>query len=325
MYIENAIIRLKIADIPIAISAEPGLIIKPSTRHEGFQDTSSWSTKDYDKTVKIKFCHSLPDPEISPVNIWEGSNSIPSWKVFDYNDESRIFIYDKTLNDPTIISVSHKFPEKPILITSTHSSIIEVLEYPLDIILLYCISKRYSILLVHASGFILDRCGHVCLGKSGIGKSTLCRLATESGGLAIQDDRLILRLINNEWIMYPLPLSQSDHPVRSKINRLNSLAQGRRNLSIPLTGMLRLNQFLPHMIHFPNWKRLYGNQIFLMQDLLKSVRFFQFSFVPNLTAIDYLKNGKDSCLSYYIPPEKPVPAAIKGFRKKHDPNSVSRR
>ena len=194
----------------------------------------------------------------------------------------------------------------------------------MDIILMYYLSLNYSILIVHASGFLLDNNGHICLGRSGAGKTTLYNLATQAGGAKVQDDRLILRQTRNGWFMYPLPLSDNDRPIEVKIHRLNALIHGPRNLAIPLTGTVRINQFLPHIVQFPNWNHHYGYQLNLVGDLLRTVRIFQLFFTPDLTAIQYLQNGRDAGKYNYIPPEKPMPSTIKGFRQKHDPLNIPR-
>lgn len=324
MSLINNEIHLSIADIHFAISAEKGINLRLAQRYLAFILNKQEKNNFHGDMVRIRFCHDLPDPITSPVKIWEVTGDSPTWKVFDYHDESRIFLYnindeENSDEETIIISLKPGKLDQEILIKAPASGNVEVLKYPMDIIMLYYVSLNFSLLIIHASGFLLRDCGHVCIGKSGAGKSTLYNLAAQAGGTMVQDDRLILRQTGHGWFMYPLPLSKKDHPVRVRICRMNALFHGPRNLAIPLTGTVRLNQFLPHIVHFPNWRGHYLNQLNLVGDLLRTVRLFQFFFTPDLTSIHYLQNGKDSGKSHYIPPEKPLPSTIKGFRQKHDP------
>ena len=317
-------ILLLIADIQFKITAEKGIFLTLAQRHSAFRVTEKEIGNINTDLVRIKFCHNLPDPDTSPVKIWEVPGDSPSWKVFDYHNESRIFLYNNSKAEATIISIKPNKLNYDILIKAPHSNNVEVMKYPMDIIILYYISLNFPLLIVHASGFLLRSCGHVCVGKSGVGKSTLFDLAAKAGGLMVQDDRLILRQTKEGWFMYPMPLNGNDNPVRVKICRINALLHGPRNLAIPLSGAARLNQFLPHIVHFPNWNHLYRFQLTLVSDLLRRIRLFQFLFIPELSAIHYLQNGKDTGKSNYISPEKPVSSKIKSFRQKHDPFYLSR-
>ncbi len=311
-------IELLVADILFSISAEETITLCPAPRYHAFIADDQNTNEIHKDVVKIRFCHNLPDPDTSPVNIWEVNEPLSSWKVFDYPNESRIFLYDQCNEDPTIISIYPKSPNQTILIKTPKPGNIEVLKYPMDIILMYYLSLDFSLFIVHASGFSLNNYGHICLGRSGAGKSTLFNLAKQSGGTMIQDDRLILRQTEDGWFMYPMPLSENDRPVKEKISRINVLAHGPRNLAIPITGNIRIHQFLPHIVHFPNWNQHHGFQLNLVGDLLRDVRIFHFFFTADLTAIQYLQDGKDSGKYHYIPPEKPMPTTIKSFRQKHD-------
>lgn len=313
----NIEINLSIADVVFAITAEKGINLRLAQRHIAFQLNKQDNNFSGEK-VRLRFCHNLPDPDTSPVKIWEVTGDSPSWKVFDYHDESRIFLYNDSEEETIIISLKPGKYDQEIFIKAPPSGNVEVLKYPMDIILMYYLSMKFSLLIVHASGFSIRNFGHVCIGKSGAGKSTLYNLAAQAGGSVVQDDRLILRQTRQGWFMYPLPLSEKDHPVREKVCRLNSLFHGPRNLAIPLTGTVRLNQFLPHIVHFPNWKGNYLNQLNLVGDLLRTIRIFHFFFIPDITAIQYLQNGKDPGKSHNIPPEKPLPSTTKGFRQQHD-------
>ncbi len=310
-------IHLSLADIHCVITTDTETKLYLSARHSAFQLNKQEIENESQKKIDIRICSALPDPITSPQRIWEVTSCSSHWKVFDYSNESRIYVYQQDNDEPYIISFSKQQAEV-VWIRVPQAETVEILQYPLDIILLYFLSQFYPLLIVHASGFVLGNCGHVCLGKSGAGKSTLFSLAARQDGILVQDDRLILRKKKEGWFMYPMPLNSHDRPVSVPVNRLNTLVHCSRNLAIPLTGNIKFSQFLPHMVHYPNWNNIYAHQLHLVEDLLKSVRFFQFFFTPDLTAIQYLQYGKDPGKSPYLPPEKPVPSKIKSFWKKYD-------
>jgi len=310
--------HLSVADIHFIITAEEGINMKIAPRYSAFLIKEQEKINLKTDVVNIKVCHDLPDPNTSPVKIWEVPKQSPSWKVFDYYDESRIFLYHNSDKEAIIISIKPSRFDLEIFIKAPDSNNVEIFQYPMDIIIMYYISMHFSLLIVHASGFLLKNCGHLCIGRSGAGKSTLHNLAAKAGGAVVQDDRLILRHTRNGWFMYPLPLREKDYPIKVKICRINALFHGPRNLAIPLSGTARINEVLPHIVQFPNWNHHYGYQLNLLEDLLHNIRLFQFFFVPDFTAIHYLQNGKDSGKSHYISPEKTMSSSTKGFRQKYD-------
>lgn len=294
-------VSLRLADIEFQISADPGIFPQIIPRHQAFVTDPSAHPSPNTPHIPLHLARELPDPIESPIRIWEVADGPAPWKVFDYPQESRIFLYFPG-QEPWQLLFRPYHRQRPFLLKVVGKETIVLLPYPLDILLLYLVSTRHPLLLVHGSGFVLNSRGFVCLGRSGAGKTSILNLAQSDGGLRIQDDRLIIRLIKNSWVMFPLPLSSQDRPVAFRIHRLLALFHGAGNLALPCPDHLAINHFLPHLVQFPQWRWYYQQQLSLMNSLLKSVRIAQFYFTPNQTAIDYLKNGKSAHKTHSPPP-----------------------
>ena len=61
-------------------------------------------------------------------------------------------------------------------------------------------------MLIHAAGWRINDSGWMFAGKSGAGKSTISNLIVEhTGGTFLSDDRIIVRKIKDNFLMYGTP------------------------------------------------------------------------------------------------------------------------
>jgi hypothetical protein len=114
------------------------------------------------------------------------------------------------------------------------------LDYPLDELLMVNLLANGRGIEIHAFGMLDSRGnGHLFLGHSGAGKTTLARLLAETEGLTIlSDDRIILRgTPSGPWI-YGTPWhgeAQLASPAGGPLAGVYFLQHGPRNALLPLT------------------------------------------------------------------------------------------
>ncbi len=167
------------------------------------------------------------------------------------------------------------------------------LEYPLDELLwMHRLSMGHGV-EVHGCGVITpDGRGLLLTGHSGAGKSTSARLwSQQAGARVLSDDRIILRREKGRVWMYGTPwhgdagIAESD---RWTLDGIFVLAQAPSNALRPLGSMeasaeLYARSFVPH--HSAE------AVTFILEFLSKvtsQVPCFEFSFVPDLTAVEAL-------------------------------------
>lgn len=113
------------------------------------------------------------------------------------------------------------------------------LEYPLDELLMTNLLARGRGVEVHACGAVdADGRGHLFLGQSGAGKSTMARIWQKTGAAQIpSDDRIILRERGNRLWMYGTPWhgeAALGGPSCAPVAGLFFLGHGQRNELVPL-------------------------------------------------------------------------------------------
>jgi len=133
--------------------------------------------------------------------------------------------------------------------------LITVLPQDLEIVFYVNWLANLSDFLLHASGFVKDGKGFVFIGPSGAGKSTLVSsVAKDPSVTVIGEDQIIVRLIENKFIVYGTPWHENPDlcaPIGAPLTSLVFLNKGHGNVLArisPMDGMTRLLQtaFIPY-------------------------------------------------------------------------------
>jgi hypothetical protein len=129
------------------------------------------------------------------------------------------------------------------------------LEYPLDELLIVNWLARGRGVELHSSA-VVDSAGngHLFVGHSGAGKTTMARLwQTRDGARILSDDRTIVRKVDGRFWMYGTPWQgapEFTRPDRAPLARVHFLKHGTANELLPQTateavGRLFAGSFLP--------------------------------------------------------------------------------
>jgi len=164
------------------------------------------------------------------------------WKIFKNDCELIIHIlyYEDFVILETLATIN--FFEKTISVDihprSSAPIIIDPLFHPLGSLLMIYLSHFSSGFMIHAAGINDNDNGYLFTGVSGIGKSTMSGLWKNQGAKVINDDRLWVQKIDNEWKMFNTPMiNYIQEPLMANLSKIFLLSQSPDNFinEIPKT------------------------------------------------------------------------------------------
>lgn len=167
------------------------------------------------------------------------------------------------------------------------------LEYPLDeLLILHLLSQRRGV-EVHACGIIdADGRGHVFMGHSGAGKTTLARLWTTDPHVTIlSDDRIILRRTDDGYRIYGTPWHGEAHfayAAEAPLASLVVIGHGPHHSLTPLAPVEAIGRFMSCSFPpFYNSEALAWTLEFFT-DIVQTIPAYTLAFLPNQQVLSFL-------------------------------------
>ena len=162
------------------------------------------------------------------------------------------------------------------------------LEYPLDGLILYYLTVINGDILIHASGVNYNGKGYIFSGVSGKGKTTMAKIWDVTGAKVIHDDRLIIRLDADNYIMHNTPVYDNEEPRFSALNSLYLIEHGTVNRSVPMAGAPAISLIMANCIQH-NWnpfniERLLGS----VSGMCSRIPVYRLEFIPDKNVIDHI-------------------------------------
>ena len=168
------------------------------------------------------------------------------------------------------------------------------LDYPLDELLLVNLLARGKGVEVHACGVVdLKGNGHLFVGQSGAGKSTMAGLWQNKPGITVlSDDRIILRRKDNGFWMYGTPwhgVAELASSHRAPLKGVYFLNKGIKNKVVPLRNSDAATRFFA--CSFPPFFSQQGLDFTLsfLEEVVHSVPCRELSFLPEESVLELIK------------------------------------
>ena len=285
---------IRIADInTIVVSPDASLLIKADA------STGRFLVQGLEPHIKIEVRPA--DLSVHPVPGKMVFDSGGIWKLYQEDD-----LYTFRLQSDTLGTVPYKiarvrkdFEKAEVLIHRAYlkpGQAVYPLEYPLDEVLfihhLGCLGKGVE---VHACGVVDPQGkGHLFLGQSGAGKTTLARLwENEPGVLVLSDDRIALRRTDGKLWMYGTPWhgeANFSSPARAPLADVCFLVKGAENRLLQKGVTESIGRFIASsFILFYNREAVDFTMGFL-EDVVKAVPCYELSFSPDKRVVKWLQN-----------------------------------
>lgn len=168
------------------------------------------------------------------------------------------------------------------------------LEFPLDELLTINLLARGRGVEIHACG-VIDSTGngHLFVGQSGAGKTTMAKLWQNEKGIEIlSDDRIILRQIDQRFWMYGTPWhgeARLASPARAPLRWVYFLHHGQKNEFMPTKGAqaiarLFTSSFVP--FYYPAGLEF---TLGFYEEVTKEVPCYELRFAPDERVMRYLE------------------------------------
>jgi hypothetical protein len=286
-------ITLKIADISCRVSSDdPALGIAASGASRLF--LTDCDTPDI--TMGVDWA----DLAESPLRGEPVFDSGSVWRLHEKDDSYCFTIYSRSLG-----AVPYKAAEIKKTFTSGkialhrpffhRSTIVEPLEYPLDELIFSYFLALGTGIEVHSCGILDERgSGHLFVGQSEAGKTTMARIwQNEPGIVVLSDDRIVVRRLEGAYWMYGTPWhgdAALASPIRAPLSGLYFLEKGERN------GFMRLGsaQALQRLFacSFPPFFSAegIGSVLAFMGEIVRVVPCFELTFVPNREVTELIRS-----------------------------------
>ena len=175
------------------------------------------------------------------------------------------------------------------------------LQWPLDEILISHLLGLGTGVELHAAG-IVDACGrgHLFVGHSGAGKSTMTRLWEDHPGVVVlSDDRIIVRYKEGAFRMYGTPWhGDARHalPASAPLFTINLLEHGDTTRLIPLAAPQAVPLLFTMSIAAFYSQEAIDFTLGFLNRLADTVPCFALPFVPHGNVLDgILRNASDAC------------------------------
>jgi hypothetical protein len=170
---------------------------------------------------------------------------------------------------------------------------IDPLGYPLDELLTVNLLAKGRGAEVHACSVVDSGQGHLFVGQSRAGKTTMARLWKDEPGVAVlSDDRIVLRKLDNNIWIYGTPWHGEAgfaSPDRAPLTKIYFLSKGMKNELVPISkadavGRLFVCSFPP----FYNQEALNFTLRFF-EEVVKSIPCYELKFVPDKQVVEFIQ------------------------------------
>jgi hypothetical protein len=230
-------------------------------------------------------------PYIEEINGVATKKSDEFWTVYKHGDYILVHTtmpLSETINEAMIVI---RPGEKGWdIILDSEDEKVNPLAYPLDGLLLYYLTALNGDIFIHGSGIEFDGRGILFTGQSGKGKTTIARLFDEVGATVIHDDRLIIRKIGEEYLMFNTPVYELERSNYNRLDTIYSISHGQDNRSKLLGSVDSLTSVMSNCIQHHWNAALIGRLTNAIMKLTESVEVKDLAFLPDNKVVDYIKN-----------------------------------
>lgn len=162
------------------------------------------------------------------------------------------------------------------------------LQYPMGPIIMQYLTVQSEAVMIHASCISSGDEGRLFTGFSGAGKSTISQIWANEGYVVINDDRIIIRKIENKYIAYNTPMYYADSAKQVELKNIFIISHSPNNKLKKLNGALAITNVLAFCIQNNFNEKFISDNLNFIADMLSKVSVYKLGFVPDKNIINYI-------------------------------------
>lgn len=230
-------------------------------------------------------------PYVEEINGVAVKKSDKFWRVIKHGDYILVFTtmpLSETIREAMlVIRPGEKAWD---IIVDTDDKSVNPISYPLDGLLFYYITALNGDIFIHGSGVEYEKKGLLFTGQSGRGKTTIARLFDDAGAFVIHDDRLIIRKIGGQYIMFNTPVYEMERSNYCPLDAIYTLDHGKENKLVVPGSLESLTSVMSNCIQHHWNAALIGLLTNAINDLTDNVGVKNLEFVPDKSVVEFISN-----------------------------------
>lgn len=193
----------------------------------------------------------------------------------DINQIQQIAILDESFTNWKIYSTKYDDIHLPM-------------KYPMGPILMHYITLKTNAVMMHASCAFDGTKARIFTGFSGAGKSTMSMIWSEAGSQIINDDRLIVRKMENGFYVFNTPMYYQDIPKKARLNSIYLISHSPENKIKKLSGALAVSKVMAFSIQNNFDRQFINSRIDLFTEMSNQVAIYELGFVPDKQVVQFV-------------------------------------
>ncbi len=193
----------------------------------------------------------------------------------DINQIQQIALLDESFSNWKIYSAEYNGTHLPM-------------KYPMGPILMHYITLKTNAVMMHASCAYDGVKARIFTGFSGAGKSTMSMIWSEAGNQIINDDRLIVRQMEEGFYVYNTPMYYQDIPKKAPLNSIFLISHSPENKIKKLSGALAVSKVMAFSIQNNFDRQFINSRIDLFTEMSNQVAIFELGFVPDKSVVQFV-------------------------------------
>jgi hypothetical protein len=156
-------------------------------------------------------------------------------------------------------------------------------------IIMHYFTVNTDAVLIHAACTFDGKKGRIFSGFSGAGKSTISKIWGDAGNLIINDDRLIIRKLEDGYYVYNTPMYYEDRPKKTPLSSVFLISHSPENKIKQIRGALAVSKVLAFCIQNNFDPDFVQNRLNFFSQLCLEVPVYELGFVPDEHVIQFIQ------------------------------------